>query len=85
MLSSKLYVCKYIKISYYNYLAGFPGQGVLNKDPTAWLDRARPANTPILSSFHGMHPCSHMPYSPKIFACKDIIMDVCEYEKKNLT
>ncbi len=25
------------------FLAGFTGQGVLIKDPTVWLDRARPA------------------------------------------
>ncbi len=29
------------------FLAGFVGQGVLNKDPTIWLDGTIPANTCI--------------------------------------
>ncbi len=37
------------------FLAGFPGQGFLNKDPTVWLDGARPANT----RSRAMYPATH--------------------------
>jgi hypothetical protein len=32
---------------------GFAGQGVIGKDPTVWLDGARPANTHNPPSFPG--------------------------------
>jgi hypothetical protein len=37
---------------------------ILNKDTTAWLDGARPANTCILPSFPGNVPTSNAAYPP---------------------
>jgi hypothetical protein len=47
----KLYI---LDIQYGNFLADFTSQGVLNKDPSVWLDGARPVNTCIPTSF----PCT---------------------------
>ncbi len=47
----------YIKVSSLNslfvkiFLASFPSKGILNMDPTVWLDGARHANTCIPPSF----------------------------------
>jgi hypothetical protein len=48
-----LKICKMADGSYAQILfpAGFAGQGVIGKDPTVWLDGARPAKTFILPSF----------------------------------
>jgi hypothetical protein len=50
-----IYVSNYIIIP-----ASFAGQGVLNKDPTLQLDRARPTNTCIPPYLAGNAPA----YSP---------------------
>jgi hypothetical protein len=49
---------KYILLIYdlATFLAGLASKGVLNKDPTVWLDGARPANTCITPSFLGNAP-----------------------------
>jgi hypothetical protein len=46
------YVCKYIKIrKLWLYADYFPAarQGVLNKDPTVWLDGAKPPSNTFAS------------------------------------
>jgi len=42
-----------------NFLAGFASQGVLNKDPTVWLDGAKPANTQHLYPTLLRLECAH--------------------------
>ncbi len=42
---------KWVKLSYVQiiFLASFAGQGLLNKDPTVWLDGARPPSTYVVA------------------------------------
>jgi hypothetical protein len=55
----KLYFCQI-------FLSGFAGKGVLNKDPTIWLDGARPVNTCIPPFFPGNVPAEpHSNRTPK--------------------
>ncbi len=52
ILRWKICVCKFLKKQFSAIFYGsFAGQGFLNKDPTVWLDGARPANTCIPPSF----------------------------------
>ncbi len=54
----KKYVSKYMKISKIGamlrslFLTGFAGQGVLNKDPTVWLDGAMPPPNYIIGQYN---------------------------------
>ena len=52
------------------FLADFASQGVLNQDPTVWLDGARPANTFIPPSVLGNMPTqlSSVPTPKSTFA-----------------
>ncbi len=46
--------------------ASFASERLLNKDPTVWLDGARPATTSILPSFLGIPLRTH----PQKYLCK---------------
>ncbi len=49
-----------------NYPASFASQQVLNKDPTVWLDGARPDSTSIPPSFYWNTPMQlHVALNPK--------------------
>ncbi len=61
------------------------GQGVLNKDPTIWLDGARPANTCIPPSFPGNVPVQPSGAPTKKYVWEYMKMDVCEYKRKYLS
>jgi hypothetical protein len=60
-----MYISKFII-----FQAGFASQGVLNKDPTVWLDEAGPANTCIPPPSQGTHLKSYVriPTPKSIFA-----------------
>ncbi len=61
-------------------------KGILKKDPTVWLDVARPANTCIPPSFYGnvsAQACSVD--TNKKYVWEYMKMDVCESKIKNLT
>ncbi len=47
---------------YIIFLAGFANQGVLNKDPTVWLDGAGPASHP---PSQGTYLNSYVKYPPQ--------------------
>ncbi len=49
---------------------GFAGQGVLNKDPTVWLNGARPANTSISPSSPRNAPMQLHVIPPQKYICK---------------
>ncbi len=51
MISSNSHFVKF-------FCLGLPTRGALNKDPTVWLDGARPANTCAPSSFLGECTCA---------------------------
>ncbi len=56
---------------HWSFPGGFAGQGFLNKDPTVWLDEARPANTCIPPSLLGNTPVQLLGMStPKKYSCK---------------
>jgi hypothetical protein len=45
-----------IDVHFGHFSAGFASKGVLSKDPTVWLDGARPANTCIPPTLWGNVP-----------------------------
>jgi hypothetical protein len=68
VLGSKIYVYKYLKISILkNKLpSGFTRHGILNKEPTAWIDEVRPVSTCIPPFLLGNMPAQpHSVPTPK--------------------
>jgi hypothetical protein len=63
------------------FTTGFAGQGVLNMDPTVWLDGVRPANTCIPPSFWGNASTQLCRVHTKKYVCDYIKKDVCKYKK----
>jgi hypothetical protein len=68
-IHQQTYICKYIKSAKLELCSDlFSGQlcqpGVLNEDPTVWLDATKPADVCIPPSFLG---CAHGVPTPKFY------------------
>jgi len=64
-----------------NYIivpAGFASQGVLNKDPTVWLDVARPTNICIPSFLRECTSTAAQHIHPQKYICKYIKIKIAE-------